>query len=68
MGGSGKEIGFGFVSRRGFLGASAAGVAAVVSPAAAPAVGRPAADAGEQGLTYRETTGGSVTACRAARW
>ncbi|MGW2706789.1 twin-arginine translocation signal domain-containing protein [Streptomyces sp. NPDC001340] len=31
MRGSGKEIRFGFVSRRGFLGASAAGVAAVVS-------------------------------------
>ncbi|MFI8237236.1 twin-arginine translocation signal domain-containing protein [Streptomyces sp. NPDC085866] len=57
-------MGFGFVSRRGFLGASAAGVAAAVSPATAPAAGRPAVDAGEQILTYLETTGGSVTACR----
>ncbi|WP_244184005.1 amidohydrolase family protein [Streptomyces cellostaticus] len=64
MGGKGKDMGFGFVSRRGFLGASAAGVAAAVSPAPALAAGRRAARAGDQVLTYRETTGGSVTACR----
>ncbi|MEU5538128.1 amidohydrolase family protein [Streptomyces sp. NPDC020362] len=67
-------MGLGFVSRRGFLGASAAGVAAAASPAAAvtataataaATAGRRAARAGEQVLTYHETTGGSVTACRA---
>ncbi|MEU1404144.1 amidohydrolase family protein [Streptomyces sp. NPDC005728] len=57
-------MGFGFVSRRGFLEASAAGVAAAASPAPASAAGRRAVREGQQILTYHETTGGSVTACR----
>ncbi|QKW36909.1 PD40 domain-containing protein [Actinomadura sp. NAK00032] len=51
------------VSRRGFLGTSAAGIAAAVSPAAAlPALAGPSAGPAVRTLTYTELTGGSVTA------
>ncbi|MFC8713474.1 amidohydrolase family protein [Streptomyces sp. NPDC057197] len=57
----GTDAGHGSVTRRRFLGASAASVAPV-SPVGAPA-GRAFAAAGAgRVLTYRETTGGSVTA------
>jgi Tol biopolymer transport system component len=53
---------YGWVSRRGLLRASAAGLAAA-SPAA-PSIAAGSTAAGQQVLHYRELTGGSVTASR----
>ncbi|OLT38319.1 hypothetical protein BJF79_27255 [Actinomadura sp. CNU-125] len=50
------------IGRRGFLCASAAGLAAAVSPALTePGSSRRGADAAAEALTFTELTGGSVT-------